>query len=195
MDNLTNLKHKVILIGSSAGGPNLIEKIIKNLPFKFDAIIIIAQHMNPEAIESFSFRLKRQTAKDIMIAEEKTELKNNAIFILKNNFVLKSKENFLYLEPSDITTIYHPSINLLFKSASYIKNIQIVSYILSGMGNDGVEGLGYLKTQNHLCIAQDKKSSIIYGMPKAAKEAKVIDKILSIDEISQDINRQILYKF
>ena len=84
--------------------------------------------------------------------------------------------------------IYHPTIDELFFSAAELKKCEIHAYLLSGIGADGAKGLKALKDAGHYSVAQDEATSIVYGMPKSAKEMQATSAVLSIDEIIKDIH-------
>ncbi len=190
---MNSLKHnKLILIGSSTGGPGLIETIIRALPEKICGDIIIAQHMNTLSLKSFASRLNRITKIEVDFVTQKTTLNNNKIYVLSDNSILSNQNNINSITiQNDNNNFYHPTIDLLFNSAVNLSHIDISAYILSGIGRDGASGLLSLKNMGYECIAQDKDSSIVYGMPKAAFEANAVNSILSIDEISKKISKDL----
>lgn len=184
--------HKVILIGSSTGGPGLLEKIIKNLPEHICTPIIIAQHMDALSLHSFSARLHRLGKTPVKFVDTQTTLKTNEIYVLKDTTKLTLKNNQLTLEPiNKVGYLYHPTIDELFISASGLSNVKITAYILSGIGADGAFGMQALHTKGALTIAQDEETSIVYGMPRAAKERNAVQEILSIDDIKNKIAKDV----
>ena len=180
--------HKVILIGSSTGGPGLLEKIIKNLPEHICTPIIIAQHMDALSLHSFTARLHRLGKIPVKFVDAPTVLNTNEIYVLKDTTKLMIKNNQLTLEPiNKVGYLYHPTIDELFISASGLNNVKITAYILSGIGADGAFGMEALQTKGASTIAQDEETSIVYGMPRAAKERNAVQEVLSIDEIKNKI--------
>jgi len=189
---LNFLKPKIALIGASTGGPGLIEKIITSFEMQLDGSVILAQHMNTLSLASFAKRLNRiNSVTEVIFCEEKTKIETNKIYLLNDTASLQEEHSVLYIIPnSEDKGLYHPTINRLFSSAATLRrcNIDIRAYLLSGIGADGAEGLLEIKEQGYTTIAQDEKSSIVYGMPKAAKEMNAATEILSIEEIIKDIN-------
>jgi two-component system chemotaxis response regulator CheB len=184
---------KLILIGASTGGPGLIEKIISSLPtVPINAAIVIAQHMNRVHLDSFSKRLNRINPIKVTFVSEKTTLLNGQIFLLEDTTTLQFEYGNIYLEKESLQKgYYHPTIDELFCSAAKLTNIEINAYLLSGIGADGAKGLLSLKDANCRTVAQDEKTSIVYGMPKSAFELGAHQYIMSIDEIIEDIHKEL----
>ncbi len=184
------LKHKLLLIGASTGGPGLIEKIITSLGQKIEGSIIIAQHMDKIAIASFAKRLNRiNKTIEVVFCETSCEnINNNTIYLLNDTARLEQRNGLTLQKINDFQGIYHPNIDELFFSASKIINYDIQAYLLSGIGSDGAKGLKALKDAGYYCVAQDEKTSIVYGMPKRAKEINAVSSVLCIEKIIKEIN-------
>ncbi len=187
---MNSLKPKLLLIGASTGGPGLIEKIITSLEQKIEGSIIIAQHMDKIALSSFAKRLNRiNKTTEVVFCETSCEnINNNTIYLLNGTSRLEQKNGLILQTITDYKGIYHPNIDELFFSASKIKNYDIQAYLLSGIGSDGAKGLKALKDAGYYCVAQDEKTSIVYGMPKRAKEIGATSSILDIEKIIKEIN-------
>ena len=186
--NSSKLK-KLVLIGSSTGGPGLLEKIIGALTQQIDYSIVIAQHMHSLALASFAKRLDRLTPNEVVFVNKTTLLENGKIYLLEDSSCFQYRGT-LYLEKSpENKGFYHPDIDMLFFSAEDIRGIDVNVYLLSGMGQDGAKGMLTLKQKKFKTVAQDEATSIIYGMPKSAYEMGACDFVMSIDEIVQDIKK------
>lgn len=184
--------NKIVLIGSSTGGPGLLESIIKNLPDQICTSIVIAQHMDALSLRSFASRLNRISNVSVKFIDAETSLQTNEVYVLQDTAKLVIKNNQLTLEPiNKIGYLYHPTIDELFISASDLSQVDITAYILSGIGSDGAFGMQALKKRGALTIAQDEKTSIVYGMPRAAKESDAVKYVLSIDEICEKIAKDV----
>ena len=187
---------RLVFIGASTGGPGLIEYIIKKL-IHINGSIIIAQHMDKLPLESFASRLNRIGDVEVICAKDKkTIVENHKIYVLHDTSIISKDQNSkLYIEKSSDRGYYHPSIDHLLSSIALLNDLKFVSvYILSGIGDDGTKGS--LDIKNFLSkvkiIAQDEKSSKVYGMPRSVKEAGVCDKVCSIEEIVKEIERDTL---
>ncbi len=187
---MSYLKHRLLLIGASTGGPGLIEKIVTSIDHSFDGSIIIAQHMDRVSLASFAKRLDRINIHTKVYFCEKSvqKIDTNSIYLFNKSAILK-QNGLLVLEAlKNYKGIYHPNINELFFSAADLKDCDIRAYLLSGIGADGAKGLLAIKKAGFICVAQDEQTSIVYGMPKIAKELNATSKIFSIEEIIRDIN-------
>lgn len=175
------LEHnKLILIGASTGGPAHIEKIIASLEENFEATIVIAQHMGEEFIPSFVKRLKTKSSHSIELAQEGMLLNKRSIYITSYNTKIISKHSLHFEVTQTPKSFYNPNINTLFHSgADLTKQNEILAIILTGIGDDGVDGLDALYKAGALCIAESQESAIVFGMP-----ARAIEKIPNIQVAS-----------
>ncbi|WP_345992587.1 CheB methylesterase domain-containing protein [Sulfurimonas sp. HSL-1716] len=181
---------KLILIGSSTGGPGHIEKILSSLPKDFDATIIIAQHMGDEYLPSFATRLDRESKLKVSLAENGQEIKSSHIYICTKKSEIQYGKTMNFIVSENMQSNYNPSINALFDSAVNIdSSCEILAIILTGIGDDGVKGIKNLSGSGRETIAESHKSAVVYGMPKRAAEAVKEIKVLSLDEIINYINK------
>ncbi len=188
--HLNSLKlKKLVLIGASTGGPGLLEKIVSSLTDEIDFTLVIAQHMDPLALSSFAKRLNRITSNEVLFVQETLMLENFKIYLLEDSSYFEQNRDIYIKKCEDNKSYYHPQIDTLFSFASRLKNVEVVAYLLSGIGQDGAKGMLELKKANFKTIAQDEKSSIVYGMPKSAYELHACSSVMSIDAIVEDINR------
>lgn len=183
---------KIVTIGVSTGGPSIIEKIISSLDKNFNGALIICLHMQPQIVDNFIKRLSTLTSIPIKITENFLEIKKGFIYICtaqKDTLYKRDNEKeFFYLDNGNFS-FYKPDINRFFLSLAEnkkdLKNVMAI--ILTGIGEDGVKGLNLLKKKGAFTIASDEKSSVVYGMPKRAKELNACEEVLSIEEIIKKI--------
>jgi two-component system chemotaxis response regulator CheB len=190
---LISLKPKqLIFIAASTGGPGLIETILISLKAPINATVVLLQHMDRFNLDSFSKRLNRINPLDVTLVSQKTNLKNGNIYLLEDTSIIISDQyGELYIQKNDKNQgFYHPTIDELFLSAAKLNDIKITAYLLSGIGSDGAKGLLALKKANFKTVAQDKETSIVYGMPKSALELQACQYVMSIDEIIDEINKE-----
>ena len=183
---------QLILIGASTGGPGFIEKIIGSLGNTIDAAIIIGVHMNKLLLDSFAKRLNRINDVAVEFVTQETQIQNGKVYLLEETSILYQKNSFIFLdEQKPLTGYYHPTIDELFLSAAQLSDIQIIAYLLTGIGADGAKGMLALKNKGYRTVAQDEKTSIVYGMPKRAFEMGATTAVMSIEEIIKDIQAEI----
>ena len=181
----------MILIGASTGGPGLIEKIIRSLPLEFRFPVIIAQHMDSIALNSFAKRLGRLKGHTVRLVDQCMKIEEGNVYILADTCCFVESNNSIVIEPSSDKGFFHPTIDTLFNSAASLKHVEIIAILLSGIGSDGAEGMKKLKYSGYLTIAQDEKTSVVYGMPKRAKEIDGTQEILAIDSIAKLISQKV----
>ncbi|MEO9484751.1 MAG: chemotaxis-specific protein-glutamate methyltransferase CheB [Ekhidna sp.] len=180
-------KYELIAIGASTGGPTAIERVICSLPKDFDIPIIVCQHMPTMFIPQFVQRLGSLTSLEVVSATKGMKPTPGVIMFCPGhaNLILLDKKGGAVVDFTD--KVYkeynNPSINAMMLSASEAYKDKMVGVLLTGMGKDGVKGMSAIHEAGGKTIAQNKESSVIYGMPKAASEAGAVDVELDIKEI------------
>jgi len=181
---------KLILIGASTGGPGHLERILSSLDPHLDASIIIAQHIDSIFLPSMIKRLNDVCAHEVIQIHENQSIKSKTVhFIDKDISSLKfSSSKGLYLNMNTQASHYQPSVNALFSSASKLDApYDILACLLTGIGDDGAEGMLALKNKGARCIAESQESSIVFGMPKVAFEIGASTEIMHLDKIIEAI--------
>lgn len=175
-----------IAIGASTGGTKALEYIIKSLKKLENTIILISQHMPPKYTKTFASRLNEIGINRVKEADDGEKLESAVIYIAPGGYNLKVKDKKIELKDSK-GYIVSPNIDVMFESLiPYAKNT--CGIILTGMGSDGAQGLKKLHENGAIAIVQDKKSSVVYGMPKSATELFIVDYILPLELIPNFIN-------
>lgn len=181
---------KLILIGSSTGGPGHLEKILASLDTGFSATIIIAQHIDTIFLPSMVKRFNNICLHQVLEVIEDQELKHQAIHFTHEDItdLHYTPTKNLYIKKSTQDSYYHPSVNSLFFSASKLQSpYDILVCLLTGIGDDGAVGMLALKNNGARTLAESQESSIVYGMPKVAFDIGASTELLSLDEIIQEI--------
>ncbi len=194
-DSLLNKNSKLIskqinliAIGVSTGGPLVLKKILKNISSDFPPILIV-QHIVPGFIQGVADWLTLETKHHVEIATNHQLIQRNHIYFAPDFFnmsILKSQQ--ICLTPKDIKYNFCPSVNFLFNSVYTNIKDRAMGILLTGMGGDGADQLKKMKEAGAITIAQDKESSMIYGMPERAAALGAATFILTPDEISDIIN-------
>jgi len=192
------LKHsalkKIVLIGASTGGPGQIEKIITSLPKLQNTTVIIAQHMVAGFMNSFASRLKNSSTNPIDVVDKNQTLQNGHIYLCEGKTQLKkSAYELLLTHESASPNSFNPDINTLFNSfLPLCRDVNILSIILTGIGDDGVDACKSLSLNGATCITESASSAIVDGMPSRARllvpniEVEAMDVIVSkINEFCQ----------
>lgn len=172
-------------IGASAGGPAALGKILSALPAGFGAPIVLIQHVDAHFMAGLARWLDQQTPLDVRLAREGDRPEPGLALLAGRDshlvFVSPTRLGYTPVAPG---SFYRPSIDVFFTSAAHHWKDSIVGVLLTGMGRDGVEGLRELRQKGHFTIAQDERSSAVYGMPKAAAQFGSATEVLALDGIA-----------
>lgn len=175
---------KVVAIGASTGGPPLLRQILAGLPAGFGAAVLVVQHMAVGFTGNFVHWLNQNSHLPVRLAEDGSLIAPGEVYVAPDGChmeVTSSGRVALSLAPPENGV--RPSVSALFRSvaASYGRNAAGV--ILSGMGKDGAMELKTLRDRGGVCIAQDKESSMVFGMPGEAIRIDAAQHILSPEGI------------
>jgi len=183
---------KVIAIGASTGGVQILEQVLLQLEPNHPPIVI-TQHMPAGFTASFADRLNQiLPSSNVKEASEGDTLMHGRILIAPGDLHMEVyKSGFQYkvaLKNYPKVNSHKPSVNVLFRSMAKEVGIFGVGFILTGMGDDGATGLLEMKNAGAATYAQDEKSCIVYGMPKKAVELGAVKQSLSLEKIANIIN-------
>jgi len=178
----------LVLIGSSTGGLKVLEELFPRLPV-LNAAVIIIQHITPLVDQSFVTSLARVSKMAVSLAREGTIIQSGQVYLAPGGVHLTLIRNsVVHLHDGDKVNSVRPSIDVAMNSVSAQAGRRIAGIILTGMGADGAAGISHIKQMGGITIAQDQKTSIIYGMPRAAAETGHIDFILPTHRIADKMN-------
>lgn len=177
--------HRLVVIGASAGGPAAVAKVLGGLPADFPAAIVIIQHLDARFAPGMANWLGQYCKLRVRLAEEGDRLVGGCVLLAgtAEHLTLKSAERVGYtISPEDCP--YRPSVDVFFQSVCRDWTGEAVGVLLTGMGRDGAAGLKALRDKGCHTIAQDRASSAVYGMPKAAASLNAAVDVLPLDEIA-----------
>lgn len=192
----------LVVIGSSAGGPAALTTILGALPADFPAAVVIIQHVDKQFAHGLTAWFTAHTKLQVRVAHEGDRLEPGVVYIAgQDRHLVMFSPTQLGYSSAPIESSYCPSVDVFFRSVAKFwpaPNIGLkekaqrsneswrgraVGVLLTGMGRDGAEGLKALRDTGHHTIAQDKGTSAIYGMPKAAAELDAAKDILPLEKI------------
>ena len=177
-------QRQLVAIGASAGGPAALARVLSHLPANFPAPVVVVQHVDSRFAESLAAWLGGKTRLNVRLAQEGDRPQAGTVLLagLENHLVFISPNRLGYTsQPMD--SAYRPSIDIFFKSIEQFWHGSVIGVLLTGMGKDGAAGLKSLRNAGHHTIVQDRATSAVYGMPKAAAELKAASDVLPIDKI------------
>jgi chemotaxis response regulator CheB len=175
---------RLVAIGASAGGPAALATLLTSLPKDFNAAVVIIQHVDPQFSAGLAQWLGQHSHLPVRLAEEgdRPQLGQVLVAAREEHLVLTGPTRLGYTRvPAECS--YRPSVDVFFKSVDHYWKGDVVGVLLTGMGRDGAEGLRMLRESGHLTIAQDRRSSAVFGMPKAAADLNAAREILALDKI------------
>lgn len=179
----------VIAIGVSTGGPPALQSILSQLPADFPAAILIAQHMPQAFTGPFAKRLNSLCPLDVSEAVDGAPVTAGKVFVAPGgaHLRLQRQGTQLRVEVSDqpAESLYKPSANELLASVAQVCGNRAMGVLLTGMGNDGLEGARQLKKAGGKILAQSDATCVVYGMPKAVVDAGLADMVVDLPEIPE----------
>jgi two-component system, chemotaxis family, protein-glutamate methylesterase/glutaminase len=185
---------RVVAIGISTGGPQALQYLLPQLPADFPSSILIVQHMPEGFTEMFARRLDEICAIRVKEAQSGDQLLAGRALVCPGNRHLKVKR----LPLSDVVVLsdepkvngHRPSADVLFRSVAEEFGNKSIALIMTGMGDDGAEGLGAIKKAGGVTVAQSEDSCVVYGMPKAAIERGYATRVVNLDAMGNTLIAQ-----
>jgi two-component system chemotaxis response regulator CheB len=179
---------KVIVIGSSTGGTEAIRDVLQSMPENCPPILL-AQHIPAAFSASLAQRLDSKSKIKVQEASTGMRLELGHAYLAPGDFHLEIKERsghlVTYLNDMDKVNGHKPSVDVLFKSVASHVGKHCVGVILTGMGNDGAQGLKEILDIGGTTFAQDEETSVVWGMPGSAVRLNAVQKVLPIQKISR----------
>jgi len=189
-------KKKIIAIGTSTGGPRALQHVLTKFPATIDAPILIVQHMPKGFTKSLATRLDSLCNIRVKEAEDGEVIQKGTAYIAPggNHLYVKRVGTSLaiHLDEAAPRNGHRPSVDVMFESLSALTDYEKVAVIMTGMGSDGTAGLKQLKASgNTFVVAESAESSVVFGMPKSAIAANVVDEIVHVDDIAEAVMRHV----
>jgi two-component system chemotaxis response regulator CheB len=176
-----------VLMGASTGGPIALSRIVSRLPGDFPIPIIIVQHMPPGFTKPLADRLANAGPLDVVEGTDGMALVPHRAILAPAGTHLRLQRSgdrvLVALEEDALGALHVPSIDVTATSVGEVFEAAALGIILTGMGQDGVAGLRVIKDRGGYVIGQDAETSVVYGMPRAAAVAGLVDRVAGIDEI------------
>ncbi|MDD2914365.1 MAG: chemotaxis-specific protein-glutamate methyltransferase CheB [Gallionella sp.] len=186
---------KIIAIASSTGGPRALALILSEMREGCPVPIVVAQHMSDSFVGGLLDWLGSVTPIKVKFAADGESLRENHVYFSPPGMHMTVNASgrlaLLAVPPGDL---FHPSCNMLLASVGEAFGTQSLGVILTGMGDDGVEGLRNIRKHGGYTVAQDEATSVVFGMPKVAIDSGVIDKISPVSEIGGLLKQLVLRK-
>lgn len=186
--------NKIVVMGVSTGGPNAVQFVLSQLPADFPGSLVVVQHMPEGFTEMFARRLDETCSIEVKEAQSGDLLIAGRAMICPGNRHIKVRRmplgNIVVLSDDEKVNGHRPSVDVLFRSAAQEFGNQTVGVLMTGMGEDGAEGLGLIKAAGGMTIAQSEGSCVVYGMPKAAIERGYATRVVRLDAMANTLQAQ-----
>jgi two-component system chemotaxis response regulator CheB len=184
---------KVVIVGASTGGTEALREFLEALPPDSPGIVIV-QHMPEHFTASFARRLDDLCRISVKEAEDNdTVIPGRALIAPGNQHTLLKRSGaryFVEIRQGPLVSRHRPSVDVLFRSAARYAGRNAVGVIMTGMGDDGANGLLEMKEAGAATIAQDEATCVVFGMPQEAIKRGAVDSVLPLEEIAGAVLRQ-----
>jgi two-component system, chemotaxis family, protein-glutamate methylesterase/glutaminase len=185
---------RVVVIGISTGGPAALQYVLPQLPMDFAGTILIVQHMPEGFTDMFSRRLDEICAIRVKEAQSGDLLIPGRALVCPGHRHMKVKKlplgDVVVLTDEPRVNGHRPSVDVLFKSAAEEFGSRTIAVLMTGMGDDGAQGMKQVKDVGGMTIAQSEDSCVVFGMPKAAIERGCALRVVNLDAIAHTLLAQ-----
>jgi two-component system chemotaxis response regulator CheB len=182
---------KTVAIGISTGGPQALEFLLAQLPPDFPGTILVVQHMPSGFTEMFAKRLDELCALRVKEAQSGDVLQAGRVLVCPGSRHMTVKRlpmgDVVVLNDEPLVNGHRPSVDVLFHSLAQEFGRMSVAVLMTGMGDDGAQGLGEVKKAGGMTIAQSEESCVVFGMPKAAIERGYATRVVGLEVLASTL--------
>lgn len=188
------VRKELVLIGASTGGPQAVSRVLKALPADFPVPVAVVLHLPAGFTQSFAQRLNGESALQVSEATQGARFLPGCVLIAPGgqHLVVQRDSDGLFAalryEPS---SLHRPSLDELFGSAAHAAPGKVLAVVLTGMGNDGVAGGQALHGSGSEILVEAESTCVVYGMPRAVKEAGIAASEERLGEMARAILERI----
>lgn len=181
-------RSKVVVIGSSTGGPGALYEVVPKIPADLSAGIVIVQHMPATFTRSLASRLNDISKIKVKEAEPGDIIYEGQAYIAPGNFHMTvAKGDIIQTNQQPQIMGLRPAANITMESVAAQYGSSTIGVILTGMGSDGTEGAKHIKKVGGTIAVQNEETCVIYGMPKSVVDAGYADRIIPLQNIAEEI--------
>ena len=182
---------EAIGIGVSTGGPNALNEVIPRFPQNFRLPIFIVQHMPPVFTAQLAQRLDQRSRLKVVEAKDNTIIEGGTVYIAPGDYHMEvrrqDKKYMIKLNQGPPENSCRPAVDALFRSLAETYKDRVIATVLTGMGQDGLEGARALKQAGSIVITQDRETCVVWGMPKFVTDAGLADRVVPLGNITSTI--------
>ncbi|MBW2462690.1 MAG: chemotaxis response regulator protein-glutamate methylesterase [Deltaproteobacteria bacterium] len=179
-----------VIIAISTGGPSALEQVIPHLPGHFRRGVLVVQHMPGQFTRALAERLDAMSAVKVREARPQDRIAAGVVMIAPGDkHVVFERTGMIKLTESPPVNGCRPSADVTLQSAAPIYGARLTTVVMTGMGRDGALGSSSAKAAGGKVFAQDKETSVVYGMPKAVVDLGLADEVLPLSRIAARLSR------
>jgi len=186
----------IVVIGASTGGPDALAELMPCFPEDFPVPILIVQHMPPPFMKALVDRLASRSKIDVAEGHSNQPIVPGQALLAPGGLHMlvekKTRGTFVRTDPGPPENSCRPSVDVLFRSAAEVYGSHVLAVLMTGMGQDGLDGCKKIREAGGQILVQDEASSVVWGMPRLAAEAGIVDQILPLSELGQAIVRRVM---
>jgi two-component system chemotaxis response regulator CheB len=182
---------RLLVIGSSTGGPRALAEVVSGLPADLNCAVLIVQHLPAGFTKSLADRLDHGCALPVAEAKDGDLLSVGRVMVAPGDFHLKVTGRRVQLEMGARRHGVRPSVDTTLETAVQSFGPAILTAILTGMGEDGTEGARAVKAAGGLVLAEDESTCVVYGMPRSIVENGLADDVIPLDHMAEAISRHL----
>ncbi len=181
---------RVVVIGTSTGGPRALQEVIPRLPASLPACVLIVQHMPPGFTRSLAERLNSLSKLPVQEAEPGDPVQNGVVYIAPGGWhMVVGQDGRILLDDSPPLNGLRPAADITMRSIAEVYGPNVLGVVLTGIGHDGRDGARAIKVKRGIVLAEHESTCVIYGMPRAVIEAGYADLVIPLDLIAAEITR------
>lgn len=180
--------NKLVIIGSSTGGPRALYEVVPSLPADLPAAVLIVQHMPPKFTRSIAERLDELSQIDVKEAEAGDLVRLGQALIAPGGYHMVVQMNgVIALNQEKPRCGLRPAVDVTMEAAVKVYGSRCVGVILTGMGNDGTQGCAMIKAGGGKVLAEHESTCVVYGMPRSVVEAGLADRVVPVQKMVDEI--------
>jgi two-component system chemotaxis response regulator CheB len=188
----------IVAIGVSTGGPKALQEILPLLPADLPVPILVVQHMPAGFSEPFAKRLDRLCAVSVCEATQGAVVRSGVVYIAPTGAHLTvergNSRTVISLSDRPKNKLHVPSVDVMMQSVASAFGALAMGIIMTGMGSDGAQGMSAIHGKSGFTVGQDESSCMVYGMPKACAEMRILDRVVPLSEIPHEILQATHYR-
>jgi two-component system chemotaxis response regulator CheB len=187
----TGIYIDLVVLAGSIGAPTVVGDLLAALPRTFPAPILLVQHMQQDFVPRFAARLAEVSALEVVLGREGGRVSSGTVVVAPGDqhmeLVLQGTERALRLHRGPKEHSCRPAADVLFRSAARLVGSRVLGVVLTGMGQDGLEGARAIRAAKGLVVVQDAATSVVWDMPGNIVRAGLANAVLPADQFAAEL--------